>query len=112
MLKDDDDDYFAQRAAGFRHLAKTYRSAGQVREAASCEAAARRDDAAAGRKYAVALRETEHPGVVFLHHLPGPIRILSPEESLLRVAQRAAERGDWPGEERALRELRALRLRK
>jgi len=54
-----DDDYFAQRAAGFRHLAKTYRSAGQVREAASCEAAARRDDAAAGRKYAVALRETE-----------------------------------------------------
>ena len=41
-----------------------------------------------------------------------PDRILSPEESLLRVAQRAAERGDWPGEERALRELRALRLRK
>src|SRR5262249_8137041 len=52
------------------------------------------------------------PSAVFLHHLPGPIRILSPEESLLRVAQRAAERSDWPGEERALRELRALRLRK
>ena len=98
-----------RRATRLRYLAKTYRAGGNTAEALRCEAAARRDDAEAGKVYGVPLRETEHPGSFFLDHVPPPIRVVGREESLIKLAQRARERGDWLREQQALRELRQLR---